>query len=193
MTEKTDPNASAAAADPVADIAALQARLAEAEQQVSALRDQSLRAAAEADNVRKRAEREVATSLKYGADRVLGDLLAVIDSLELGLKAAGAPEATAKSIGQGLALTHKQLLSFFEKHGVKVLDPAGQPFNPELHEAVSAVESSDVPPNHVLAVMQKGYRLHERLLRPAMVMVARAAADPSKNAANNSDTGATAS
>ena len=176
MTENLDPNATAPAADPAAEIAALKAKLAEAEQQVAALRDQSLRAAAETDNVRKRAEREISTSAKYGADRVLGDLLAVIDSLELGLKAADAPEASAKSIGAGLSLTHKQLLSFFEKHGVKVLDPAGQPFNPELHEAVSAVESADVAPNHVVAVMQKGYRLHERLLRPAMVMVARAPA-----------------
>ena len=176
MTENIDPNATAPAADPAAEIAALQARLIEAEQQVSALRDQNLRTVAEMDNVRKRAEREIATGLKYGADRVLGDLLAVIDSLELGLKAATAPEASAKSIGEGLGLTHKQLLSFFEKHGVKVVDPAGQPFNPELHEAVSAVESADVAPNHVVAVMQKGYRLHERLLRPAMVMVARAPA-----------------
>lgn len=176
MTENIDPNATAPAADPVAEIAALKAQLAEAGQQVAALRDQSLRAAAETDNVRKRAEREIATSLKYGADRVLGDLLAVVDSLELGLKAAGAPEANAKSIGEGLGLTQKQLLSFLEKHGVKVVDPAGQPFNPELHEAVSAIESADVAPNHVVAVMQKGYRLHERLLRPAMVMVARAPA-----------------
>ena len=176
MTENIDPNATAPAADPAAEIAALQARLIEAEQQVSALRDQNLRTVAEMDNVRKRAEREIATGLKYGADRVLGDLLAVIDSLELGLKAATAPEASAKSIGEGMALTQKQLLSFLEKHGVKVLDPAGQPFNPELHEAVSAVESAEVAPNHVVAVMQKGYRLHERLLRPAMVMVARAPA-----------------
>lgn len=181
MTEHTEP--SAAAADPVDEIAALKAKLAEAEQQVAALRDQSLRAAAETDNVRKRAEREISTSLKYGADRVLGDLLAVIDSLELGLRAADAPEASVKSIGEGLALTHKQLLSFFEKHGVKVLDPAGQAFNPDLHEAVSAVESADVAPNHVVAVMQKGYRLHERLLRPAMVMVARAPA--ASDAASN--------
>ena len=117
---------------------------------------------------------------------MLGDLLGVIDSLELGLKAAAVPEASARSIAEGLGLTHRQLLSFLDKHGVKVLDPAGQPFNPELHEAVSAVESAEVPPNHVVAVMQKGYRLHERLLRPAMVMVARAAS----NAPGNTDAAA---
>lgn len=178
MTENTDTAATAAPAeaDPASEIATLRARLAEAEKQAAALRDQSLRAAAETDNVRKRAEREIANSLKYGADRVLGDLLGVCDSLELGLKAAQAPEASAKSIGEGLILTHKQLHAFFDKHGVKVVDPVGQPFNPELHEAVSAIESAEVAPNHVLSVMQKGYRLHERLLRPAMVVVAKAPA-----------------
>ncbi|MDR3417017.1 MAG: nucleotide exchange factor GrpE [Nevskia sp.] len=172
MTENTE-NA-AETADPAAEIAALQARLAETEQRLSALKEQGLRAAAEAENVRKRSERELATSLKYAAERVLADLLAITDSLELGLKAAEAPQASTSTIREGVALTHKQLHAFFEKHGVKVLDPAGEPFNPELHEAVSMLESPDVAPNHVLSVMQKGYRLHERLLRPAMVVVARA-------------------
>lgn len=180
MTENIDTAASAAPADtaqdPAAEIAVLRAKLAEAEQQAAAFRDQSLRAAAETENVIKRARREMENSAKYGADRVLGDLLGVCDSLELGLKAAAVPEASAKSIGEGLVLTHKQLQAFFDKHGVKVVDPAGQPFNPELHEAVSAIESAEVAPNHVLSVMQKGYRLHERLLRPAMVVVAKAPA-----------------
>ncbi|MBL6751545.1 MAG: nucleotide exchange factor GrpE [Nevskia sp.] len=177
MTEQTDLHTEAqGAGDPAAEIAALKAQLAEAQQQAAAARDQQLRAIAELDNVRKRAEREIGTANKYGAERILGDLLAVTDSLELGLKAAAAPDASAKAIAEGLALTHKQLHSFLEKHGVKVVDPAGHPFNPELHEAVSAVESAEVAPNHVLSVMQKGYRLHERLLRPAMVTVARAPA-----------------
>jgi molecular chaperone GrpE len=175
MTENTDTAAAAApadsAADAAAEIAALRAKLAEAEK---AAQEARVRAAAEFDNVRKRLEREADTSKKYGAERLLGELLGVSDSLELGLKAAQAPEASARSIGEGMALTHKQLHAFFEKHGVTVVDPAGQPFNPELHEAVSMVPSAEVPPNHVLSVMQKGYRLHERLLRPAMVMVAKA-------------------
>ncbi|GAC1621174.1 MAG: hypothetical protein NVS9B10_03680 [Nevskia sp.] len=126
--------------------------------------------------MRKRADREIDNARRYGAERVLGDLLAITDSLDLGLKAAASPEATAQSIGEGLAITHKQLLQMLEKYGVSVVDPAGQPFNPDLHEAVSAIPSDAVPPNHVLGVMQKGYRLHERLLRPAMVMVAKAPA-----------------
>ena len=156
----------------------LRAQLADAQAQAAASRDQQLRAAAELDNVRKRAEREVANSARYGADRLLGDLLAVCDSLDLGLKAASAPEATVKTIADGLALTQQQLAAFLEKHGVKPIDPAGQPFNPDLHEAVSAVPSTEVPPNHVLSVMQKGYRLYERLLRPAMVVVAKAPPAP---------------
>jgi len=153
---------------------ALNARLTEAETAAATARDGHLRAVAELDNVRKRAEREIDSARKYGAERVLGDLLTIADSLELGLKAASAPEATAKSIADGMAITHKQLHQMFEKFAVAVVDPAGQPFNPDLHEAVSAIPSSDVPPNHVLSVMQKGYRLHDRLLRPAMVMVAKA-------------------
>jgi molecular chaperone GrpE len=175
MTE-TKENQDPATESPVDPMVELAARVAEAEKQAAAYRDQHLRAVAELDNVRKRVEREVATSLKYGAERVLGDLLAVSDSLDLGLRAASSPEASAQSIAEGLALTQKQLLAFFERHGVKVVDPAGQPFNPELHEAVSMVPSAEVAPNHVVAVMQKGYRLHERLLRPAMVVVAKAPA-----------------
>lgn len=153
---------------------ALNARLNEAESAAAAARDAQLRALAELDNVRKRAEREIDSARKFGTERVLGDLLAINDSMELGLKAAGNPEASVKSIADGMALTHGQLLKFFEKHGVVIVDPANQPFNPDFHEAVSAVPNADVPPNQVLTVLQKGYRLHDRLLRPAMVVVARA-------------------
>jgi len=175
------PAEGSAAEDGASDeLSLLQAQLAEAQAQAASARDAQLRAVAELDNVRKRAEREIANSLRYGADRVLGDLLAISDSLDLGLQAASAPEASVKAIADGLTLTRQQLSAFFDKHGVKVVDPAGQPFNPELHEAVSAIESAEVAPNHVLSVMQKGYRLHERLLRPAMVMVAKAPSTPAQ-------------
>lgn len=153
---------------------ALHARLAEAEAAAAATRDQQLRTAAELDNMRKRSEREIDTARKYGAERVLGDLLAITDSLDLGLQAAAAPEASAQSIREGMALTHKQLSMMLEKYGVAVVDPVGQPFNPDFHEAISAVPNTELPPNHVISVMQKGYRLHERLLRPAMVVVSKA-------------------
>lgn len=157
---------------------ALNAKLTEAEAAAATARDGHLRALAELDNVRKRAEREIDSARKYGSERVLGDLLAIGDSLELGLKAANAPEATVQSIREGMALTQKQLAMFFEKFGVAVVDPAGQVFDPTYHEAVSAIPSADVAPNHVISVMQKGYRLHERLLRPAMVIVAKAPPAP---------------
>lgn len=178
MTDNTEANI--AAPEPEAQgsspIDELNARLAEAEIAAATAHDRQLRAVAELENVRKRSEREIANNLKYGSERVLSDLLAIIDSLDLGMKAASAPDANAKSIAEGLALTQKQFHGLFDKYGVAAIDPVGQPFNPSFHEAVSTVPNAEVPPDQVLMVMQKGYRLHDRLLRPAMVIVARAPA-----------------
>ncbi len=176
MTDNTEPTPAALDPDNLlsSQLDSLHEKLAEAETAAAVAKDQQLRAAAELENVRKRAEREIDSARKYGAERVLGDLLTISDSLELGLKAASGPDASVRSILEGLALTQKQFLMMFEKYGVAVVDPAGQPFNPEFHEAVSVVPSADVPANQVLGVMQKGYRLHDRLLRPAMVVVAKA-------------------
>jgi molecular chaperone GrpE len=171
------------------DLATLTAKLADAEARAAAARDAQLRAIADLDNVRKRTEREVQSARQYGAEKLLGELLGVADSLDLGLAAAAKPEAQVSALVEGLQLTQKQLLSTLEKHGVKAVDPRGEPFNPEFHEAVTMVPSADVPPNHVLNVMQKGYRLHERLLRPAMVVVARAPVEPSQEAAPEAPAG----
>lgn len=156
------------------ELAACLAKLDEAQAQAAAARDGQLRAIADMDNVRKRAEREVANATRYGSEKLLGELLGVADSLDLGLTAAAKPEAQPGALLEGMQLTQKQLLAMMERHGVTQIDPAGLPFNPDQHEAVAMVPSVDVAPNHVLNVMQKGYRLHDRLLRPAMVMVARA-------------------
>jgi len=164
----------ATAAETQPDLAALTAQLEELRAQAQSAREAQLRALAELDNVRKRAEREIAQSGKFGAERLLGELLGIADSVELGLQAASAPEVQVKTIVEGLELTRRQLVALLEKQGVSQVDPKGQPFNPDFHEAVSMVPSADVPPNYVLNVMQKGYKLHERLLRPAMVIVARA-------------------
>lgn len=176
MTESTESQAPPEAPehDAGAALAELQQKLAAAEAAASAARDAQLRAMAELDNVRKRAEREIDNGRKFGSERLLNELLAIADSLDLGLQAAAQPDASAQSIGQGMQLTQKQLSDLLAKHGVIAVDPIGQPFNPDLHEAVSAVPSADAPPNSVVGVMQKGYRLHERLLRPAMVTVAKA-------------------
>ncbi len=158
------------------EVEVLQARLAQAEAAAQSAKDAQLRALADLDNTRRRLERDAQASLKYGAEKLLGELLGVCDSLELGLKAAGDADGPSKALAEGMQLTYRQLMSVLEKHGVRQIDPAGQPFNPEFHQAMTMVESADVAPNHVLSVMQRGYVLHERLLRPAMVVVAKAPA-----------------
>jgi molecular chaperone GrpE len=151
-------------------------QLEDAERRAAENWDKYLRATAELENVRRRVEREAATLQKYAMERILADLITVNDSFELGMKAIAAESEETRKHLEGLALTHRQFWGTLERHGVSQVDPQGQAFNPELHEAVSMVESSEVPPNHVLTVMQKGYRLHDRVLRPAMVVVARAPA-----------------
>jgi molecular chaperone GrpE len=159
---------------PPEDAETLKAALAEAQAKAAENWDKALRATAELENVRRRVERESATLQKYALERILTDLVTVNDSLELALKAvAGETEETRKHL-EGIELTHKQLWQALERHGVTLVDPQGQPFNPELHEAVSMVESAEIGPGHVVSVMQKGYRLHDRLLRPAMVVVSKA-------------------
>lgn len=147
-------------------------------------RDQMLRLRAESENQRKRLERENSNAVKYAAEKVFRDLLAVADSLELGLKAARDSD-TGGAVVEGLEMTHKQLNDTLSRHGVKIIDPAEAPFDPELHEAVSMVPSGAVAPNHVLEVVQKGYQLHERVLRAARVVVA--SAPPQDNAASDGE------
>lgn len=163
-----------------AKVVALEAALAEAEQAAAQAREAQLRAVAELENTRRRLEREAHNSVRFAAESLLRDLLAVADSLELGLKAAEAADAGDRSIADGMALTQRQLAAVLEKQGVRPINPEKAPFNPDLHQAMSMVETAEVAPNHVLSVMQKGYQLHERLLRPAMVVVAKAPAAPAE-------------
>ncbi|MDE2149025.1 MAG: nucleotide exchange factor GrpE [Gammaproteobacteria bacterium] len=159
-------------AEPDSAAQALAAAQVEIEQLKSRL-DGQLRTLAELENQRKRAERDAAATARFGAERLAMDLLGVCDSLLLGLEAARAPQASAHSLAEGMELTQRQLLTVLERHGVRPIDPRGEPFDPQQHEAVSTVETAAVPANHVVEVMQKGFRLHERLLRPARVVVAR--------------------
>lgn len=175
MTDTPEPAEElASAADSGDPLDALRAQLNDAETRAAAAREAQLRAIADLENTRRRLERDAASSLKYATEKLLNELLAVADSFELGLKAAETADASAKAMGEGMQLTYRQLMSVLEKHGVRQIDPSGQPFNPDFHQAMTMVPSADVPANHVLSVMQKGYSLHERLLRPAMVVVARA-------------------
>jgi molecular chaperone GrpE len=155
--------------DPLPD--SLEAALAEAEAKAQEHWNSYLRAVAEAENVRKRAQRDVEAASRYAVERFAGDLLEVRDSLELGLQ-AGASAEPARLL-EGMEATLRLLNRAFEKAGVSVLDPAGEPFNPELHEAMAMQPSADQPAGTVLAVVQKGYVLNGRLLRPARVLVAR--------------------
>ena len=129
-----------------------------------------LRAAAELENVRKRAARDVEHAHKYALERFAGELLAVLDSLEACL--AAGEEAEAASLLEGNEATLKQLVSVLTRFGVEEVDPHGEPFDPSLHEAMTVQPSADVEPGSVLNVFQKGYSLNGRLLRPARVVVA---------------------
>lgn len=152
------------------DLEQLQAALAAAEAQSVEHKDLYLRALAEVDNVRKRAARDVEQAHKFAVERFAQELLAVKDSLELGL----ASEATAEVLREGSEATLKLLARAFEKSGLVELDPLGQPFDPNLHEAMVAQPSAEAEPDSVLQVIQKGYQLNGRVLRPARVIVARA-------------------
>src|SRR5690606_27831223 len=100
-------------------------------------------AMAELENTRRRLERDAQNSLKFANEKLIGDLLAVCDSLDLGLKAADAADAAARAMAEGMQLTHRQLMSVLEKHGVKQVDPTGQPFNPDFHQAMTMVPSAE--------------------------------------------------
>ncbi|EAW42507.1 GrpE protein [marine gamma proteobacterium HTCC2080] len=150
------------------DVAAqLEADLAEA-------KDAALRAQADAVNVQRRAEQEVDKARKFALERFVSELLPVVDNMERALEAAGTDEAV-KPIVEGVELTQKSLIDALQKHGVETIDPMGEPFDPQIAQAMSMVENPEVEPNTVIAVMQKGYQLNGRLVRPAMVMVSKAA------------------
>lgn len=139
--------------------------------------NQLLRANAELENARRRARQDVENAHKYGVERFVQELLPVKDSLEMGLAASSnSDNDSAASLREGIELTLKMFDSALEKFSVKTLDPVGDAFDPALHQAMTMQESSEHEPNTVIAVMQKGYQLHDRLIRPAMVVVSKAAA-----------------
>jgi molecular chaperone GrpE len=151
------------------EVAELQAKITEQSESV-------LRAQAEMQNVRRRAERDVENAHKFALDKFSADLLPIIDSLERALDAADSLESDAvKAMKDGMELTLKMFVDALAKHGVEQLNPVGEPFNPEFHQAMSMVPNPDMEPNSVMAVMQKGYVLKGRLVRPAMVIVSKAA------------------
>jgi len=134
--------------------------------------DKVLRAQAEMENLRKRTIRDVENAHKYALEKFINELLPILDSLELGLSAS-ANSTNVDELYKGIELTIEMFNKALEKFGVKIIDPQGEKFNPELHEAVSMQEIEDSEPGVIVTVMQKGYLLNERLIRPAMVVVAK--------------------
>lgn len=144
-------------------------------EQLAAAEDRALRVQAEAQNMIRRAERDVENARKFALERFVGALLPVIDNLERAQAAMGEPTEATRALLEGVQLTHRSFIDVMQKFDVAAVDPVGQGFNPDLHQAMSMVEAPDAAPNSVVAVMQKGYTLNGRLVRPAMVVVARAA------------------
>jgi len=170
------PQGGEAQSGPAQDAAELQRQL-EAEREESArLRDQAMRAAAEMENVRRRTQRDVEHAHKFALEKFATDLLPVADSLEKAVESVhahpGGDESTA-AIGEGVELSLRLFLDTLAKQGIEQIDPAGERFNPDYHEAMSMVASEEAAPNTVVHVMQKGYLLNGRVLRPALVTVAK--------------------
>lgn len=155
--------------------AALQAELEAARQDAAEAKDQALRAVAEAQNARRRAEKDVEQARKFALERFAGELLVIVDNLERALDAADSEQEAVKPVLEGIQLTHRSFLDTLAKHKIEQVDPRGEPFDPQFHEAMAMVPNPEVEPNTVIDVMQKGYTLNGRLLRAAMVVVAKAA------------------
>jgi molecular chaperone GrpE len=145
------------------------------DEQIEALKADVLRAHAETQNARRRAEQDVEKARKFALEKFVGELLPVADNLERAIAAGDSEDEGQKSVLEGVALTHKSLLDTLKKFKVEAIDPHGEPFDPQLHQAMSMVPNPDAEPNTVLTVFQKGYTLNGRLVRPAMVVVSSAA------------------
>lgn len=175
-TAAEDDAASEAQADeqPQDEVSQLRAQLEAAEAAVGQARDELLRVQAEMQNLRRRTEQDIEKAHKYGQEKFSVELLAVMDNLERAAAASEASEDEAvKAIQEGVALTLKGFADCFARFNIEAVDPQGEPFDPQLHQAMSIQESPDAEPNTVIAVMQKGYTLHGRVIRPAMVMVSK--------------------
>ncbi len=183
---QTGASEQAAAAPGSQDSSSLQTQLEAAQAQIAALTDQALRAQADAENARRRAARDVENAHKYALEKFVAELLPVLDSLEKAVETAAAaaqgatPEGAAETneaaaaIAEGVQLSAKLFVDVLAKVGINQLDPIGEPFDPQHHEAMAMVPNPDLEPNSVMDVMQKGYTLNGRLVRAAMVVVSKA-------------------
>lgn len=155
-------------------IEALEAKLAEAEAKAEENWDQLVRTKAEMENIRRRTERDLANAHKFALEKFAQELLPVIDSMEMGVAAAQDETADVSKLREGMEMTLKMFETAVEKFGIKGVHPHGEAFNPEHHQAMTMIDSTEHEPNTIIDVMQKGYLLNERLVRPAMVVVSSA-------------------
>lgn len=173
--QNTDTQPEAESAEKVeVSIEGLQAQLATLAAAYESAKEQSLRSQADAQNARRRAEQDIEKAHKFGQDKIVNDLLPVVDNLERALATIDTSNDAFTAIAEGIQLTYKSFIDALARHQVIVVNPHGEPFDPNLHQAVSAIPNPDVEPNTVINVFQKGYTLHGRLVRPAMVVVSKA-------------------
>lgn len=153
-------------------------RIEQLEEQLAGAKENALRAAAEMQNIRRRAEQDIEKAHKFALEKFATDLLAVLDSLERGLEVSDPTDEKIRPMREGMELTYKLFLDTLKRFKVERLDPQGEPFNPEQQQAMAMEESIHVEPNSVLKVFQCGYAMSGRLLRPAMVVVSKAPSEP---------------
>ncbi len=170
-----DANADLNEASDQPTIEELEKQLKQAEKKAEESWDKAVRAKAEMENLKRRAQKDLESAHKYGLEKFAKELLSVIDSLELGIQASTSDNPEVVALREGSELTIKQFEAVFAKFNIEAIDPTGEAFNPELHQAMTTQPSADVEPNTVLNVFQKGYVLNGRLIRPAMVVVSKAA------------------
>jgi len=163
----------AAEAEPAEQEETIEQQLEKALETIKDYWDQMMRLRAEIENNRKRAERDIENAHKYALKSFVENLLPIIDSMEMGQTAAGADNATLESIREGSSLTMNMFVQVLEKNGLEQIDPMGEKFDPERHQAISMLEAEGAESNSVIEVMQKGFLLNDRLVRPAMVVVAK--------------------
>ena len=176
--ENQDEAAQGAAEAGGSELDNVKAALEQAEAKAQENWELALRTKADAENLRRRLDKDMENLRKFGAEKIITELLPILDSMELGLAAIEGDSPEVAKFKEGSELTLKMLNGVVEKFGVKPLNPEGEKFNPEQHQAMSIQENNEVEPNTVIAVVQKGYILHERVVRPAMVIVSKAATPP---------------
>lgn len=180
--DAADTNGDAAQPPELSEVEQLQKSLEEAMAKASENWDQLLRARAEVENTRKRAEREISQARKYGLENIARELLPIHDSLGMGVAELEKDTATLETAKEGMQLISQMMGKLMEQFSISEIDPEGEAFDPEAHQAMSMQETSEQAANTVLQVLQKGYRLNDRVLRPAMVVVAKAPQAPAEEA-----------